>query len=157
LNVLDAHDNVLLEHGSRDQPHRLALGSNARDPLAAGAAKTPASPTAYYATAGVLGVLGLASGVVAGVMHVRREEAAREWNGPDCEKPGLTRGQQCASIDERRQRAEYLAIGLSSAGGALLVGSVMSLLLAPSRSQPRDDLALEATPERFAVSWRTAL
>lgn len=157
MQVLDVHDNVLFEHGTPDQPRRLALGAKALAPLGPGARDAPRNATPYYATAGVLGALGLASGVAATIMFVRREDAAREWNSPECEKPGLTRGQQCASIDERRQRAEDFALGLSAAGGALLVGSVVSLLLAPSGSQAKTSFALDVTVGRLAVTWRTAL
>ena len=157
MQVLDAHDNVLLEHGTRDQPGRLALGARALAPLGTGPREAARNPTPYYATAGVLGALGVATAVAATVMYVRREDAAREWNGPECEQPGRTRGQQCASVDERRQRAEYLTLGLSAAGGALLVGSVVSLLLAPSGSQANASFALDAAPQRLAITWRTAL
>lgn len=156
VQVLDANDNVLFELGTRDEPRRLAPETGGRTPL--GTVVTPSgNPTPYYATAGVLGALGIASGAAATVMFTRREDAAREWNGPECEKPGTTRGEQCASVDERRARAEYLTIGLASASAGLLIGGVVSLLLAPSRAPAKARFALEATPERVSLGWQTAL
>ena len=87
-------------------------------------------------------------------MYLRREDAAREWNGAGCEQPGLTRVQQCGAVDQRRQNAERFSIGLAAAGGALLVGSAVSLVLAPSR---RTDVALNAGPDSVMLRLRGSL
>jgi hypothetical protein len=156
VHVLDAHGNVLVEHGSREAPRRLLPQMSGDAPFVAIKASSP-DRTPYYVTAGVLAALSATSGAVAGVMYARREDAAREWNGPGCERPGSTREQQCAEVDQRRQRAEHLTIGLSAAGGALLVGSVVSLLLAPSSTSGKARLTLETTGHSAQLKWRQAL
>jgi hypothetical protein len=50
-----------------------------------------------------------------------------------------------------------LAVGFASGGGALLVGSLVSLLLAPAASPARADVALDAGPSRVMLSLRTSL
>lgn len=144
MRVLDRHANVLLEVGTADEPRRVPLRASAK------VATTPeparrASPMPYYITAGGLAALGLAAGGVATAMYLRREDAARDWNGPDCEQPGATRQEQCGAVDDRRRSSEHLAIGFAAGGGALLVGSLVSLLLAPS-SRSRSKVAFEAAP-----------
>lgn len=108
----------------------------------------------YYVTAGGLAALGVASASVATVMYLRREDAARDWNGPDCERPGMTRAQQCAAVDDRRRSAEHLSLGFAVSGGALLLGSVVTLLLAPSS---RSNVTVEASPRDFTLRVRTTL
>jgi hypothetical protein len=158
LQVLDRYGNVLFELGTEDEPRRLALVSSGRPPAGsttppdAGADK---NPVPYYVTAGALGALGLAAGGVATAMYLRREAAARDWNSPNCERPGMTRREQCGAIDDRRQRAEYLTIGFSATGAALLVGSIVSLVLAPSSS--RASVALDAAPGNLMLRLRTTL
>ncbi|RYZ05894.1 MAG: hypothetical protein EOO73_18450 [Myxococcales bacterium] len=155
LRVLDRHSNVLFESGSKDEPHRLALGVAASAPYS-----SPSRPevdrTPYLITAGSLAVLGLAAGGVAGAMAARREDAAREWNGPSCEQLGATRREQCGSIDERRRNAEHLAIGFTAGGAALLVGGLVTWLLAPS-APARADMALEPSRDGVMLRLRTTL
>jgi hypothetical protein len=155
LRVLDRHGNVLFELGTEDEPRRLALVSSSRAAATTSTRGADASATPYYVTAGTLGVLGVAAGTAASVMFVRREDAARDWNGPGCEHPGTTRQQQCASIDERRQRAEYLSIGFAAAGGGLLIGSLVSMLLAPSSQHA--SVAVDAGPDNLMLRLRTTL
>lgn len=160
VRVLDRYGNVLLELGTPDEPRRLAqVRSNASSPPSSPTAPSSGpdrSPTPYYVVAGTLATLGLASFGAATVMHVRRENAAREWNGEACERPGSTRAQQCADVDDRRERAEHLTIGFSAAGGALLVGSVVSLLLAP-HAHPKASVAVSAAPRQLMVGWKAEL
>lgn len=158
LQVLDRHGNVLFELGTEDEPRRLALLSSSKPASLATRApsESDVNPTPYYVTAGALGVLGLASGGVATAMYLRRESAAREWNGPGCERAGSTRGEQCAALDERRQRAENLAIGFTAAGGALLLGSVVSLIVAPS-ARPKAEVAVVAGPGACLLRVQTPL
>jgi len=154
VRVLDRYDNVLFELGSEDEPQRLLNVTTARPNGPASARESDANPTAYYVTSGALAVLGVAAGGVATAMYLRREDAAREWNGPDCERPGLSRAEQCAGVNERRLRDERLAIGLTAAGGALLVGSIVSLVLAPSSHA---NVALDAGPGKLMLRLRTTL
>ena len=88
-------------------------------------------------------------------LDLRREDAAREWNGGSCEQPGQTREQQCGKVDDRRQHAERYAIGFAAAGGALLVGSGVSLVLAPASR--RAEVALNAGPDTLMLRLRTGL
>lgn len=157
VRVTDAHDNVLLELGTEDEPQRLVLVSQ---PAPAGAAPSPVkdvNPTPYYATAATLAVLGLASGTGSAIMYMRREDAAEEWNGSGCEQPGATRAEQCGDVDDRRKRAEYLAIGLGAASGALLVGSVITLLLAPSSKSSAPAVTVAAGPQHVAITLGSSL
>ena len=157
LQVLDSHGNVLLELGTEEEPRRLALVSSTRPSPMAERPDTQASPAPYYWTAGALATLGLAAGGVATAMYVRREDAAREWNGSDCERPGATRGQQCANVDDRRRKAENLALGFGAAGGALLLGSLATVILAPPGRGRSATVALEAQPGNVMLRLLTAL
>ena len=154
VRVLDRYDNVLFELGTEDDPERLVSLTSSKQE----AAPKPAggkSPVAYYVTSGALAALGVTAGSLGTVMYLRREDAAREWNGSACEQPGQSRAQQCQGVDDRRKRAEQLSIGLFAAGGALLVGSVVSLVLAPASS--RESVALDASPDRLMLRLRTSL
>jgi hypothetical protein len=156
LHVLDGHGNVLFELGTEDEPQRLALVSSTRPTPVTEKLTTDATPAPYYWTAGALAALGLAAGGVATVMYVRREDAAREWNGSSCEHPGSTRGQQCGSVDDRRRNAENLALGFGAAGGAMLLGSLVTLILAPA-SRHRAAVAVETAPGNVMLRLRAAL
>ncbi|HEX2875574.1 MAG TPA: hypothetical protein VHP33_30185 [Polyangiaceae bacterium] len=158
VRVIDRHDNALFELGTEEDPERLVqITSNRATAAAAAAAAQPSdkSPLPYYVTSGALAAMGIAAGGAATVMYLRREDAAREWNGQGCEHPGLTRMQQCGSVDERRQKAERFSIGFAAAGGALLVGSVVSLVLAPASR--RADVALNADLDSVTLRLRTSL
>jgi len=152
--VLDAHGNVLFEQGSESEPQRLP-GASPRALPRNTASSPDVNRTPYYVTAGTLAALGLAAGGVSTAMFLRREDAAKEWNGPSCEKPGATREQQCGALDERRRHAEHLSFGFAAAGSALLIGSVVTLLLTPSSTHP--DVALDTTPTSVMFRLRTSL
>ncbi len=136
VQALDEHDNVLFELGTADDPRRLVLVSSDQPRTRATTLERDRTPLPYYVTSGAFAALGIAAGSVATLMYMRREDAARDWNGPGCEHPGMSRAQQCEAIDDRRRRAEYAAVGFAAAGGAMLLGSVVSLVLAPSPSRP---------------------
>lgn len=155
VQVLDRYDNVLFELGSEEEPQRLVQVSSDKPQAMPAVHGRGPNALPYYVTAGALGVLGLAAGGVATAMYLRREDAAQEWNGSGCEQPGSTRAQQCGSVDERRRTAQHLSLGFAAAGGALLVSSVVSLVLAPSPS--RADVALDAGPGNVMLRWRTPL
>jgi hypothetical protein len=150
LRVLDRYGNVVAQLGSAEDPERLALVGAERQPAAPRSAAAGVDRTPYLIGAGALAVLGLASGGVATALYLKREDAAKQWNGASCELPGMTRQQQCSAVDDRRQRAENLAIGFGVAGGALLVGSAVSLLLAPA-SKKTPTLALDAGPQSLML------
>ncbi len=156
LQALDHYGNVLFELGNQDDPERVALVGAGPRPTAAAAQATDVNRTPYYITAGAFAVLGITAGGIATAQYLRREDAAKDWNGSDCEQPGLTREQQCANVGTRRQRAETLAIGFAAGGGALLLGSVVSLLLAPS-SPATPSVAVDAGPGNVMLRWRTTL
>jgi hypothetical protein len=153
--VLDEHGNVLFELGSENEPRRMLQVSSERRAAASAPLGQDRNPLPYYVTAGALATLGVAAGSAATVMYLRREEAARDWNGPACEQPGMTRAQQCDDVDQRRQQAERLSIAFAASGGALLVGSVVTLLLAPSPSRP--NVTLEAGARDVMLRLRTSL
>ena len=126
LRALDRYGNVLTEQGNDADP-QLARQPGASAPSSDGATQLMPHGRSYFlpVTLGVAGLGAVAAGVV---FHVRRENAAHEWNGPTCENAGETRLQQCQAVDSRRQSSERLAIGLYAAGGALLTGSLIALV-----------------------------
>jgi len=131
LVVRDEHENALYRRGTVERPELIVLATHesaADGPIA----EPPASPRPYYLASGLLAAAGVSAVGAGAYFTVQREQAAQEWNGASCEQPGATRGQQCASVDERRARAEHLAIGFYVGGGAFLAGSLVTLLLAPS-------------------------
>lgn len=125
LRALDSFGNVLAEHGSDAEPELVRAQGTAQAPTAA-LSRDPV--TRSYLLPAVLGLAGLGSVTAGIVFHVKREQAAREWNGPGCENPGATRIGQCQDVDARRQTDERFAIGFYAAGGALLTGSVIALI-----------------------------
>jgi hypothetical protein len=127
--VRDGYGNALFRAGSEASPEVLppaAVATGGEEHPAAAPKRTP-----YYLAAGILAGAGVAAGATAIYFHVQREKEAREWNGTACEVPGQTRGQQCASVDSQRSKDQNIAIGLYAASGALLLGSVITLLVAP--------------------------
>jgi hypothetical protein len=154
--ALDRHGNVLLELGSAEEPRRLVLVRSERSaPSPQLPAANDRAATTYYVVAGTLATLGLAAGGVATAMYVKRENAASDWNGSACERPGATRAAQCQSVDDRRERAENLAIGFGAAGGALLIGGAISALLAPRKTAGEAPLAVSASMSELSLSWKT--
>jgi hypothetical protein len=158
VQVLDRHGNVLFELGTEHEPERLALVNAVRSTPVIEKRASDSSPAPYYWTAGALATLGLAASGVATVMYVRREDAAREWNGSGCEQPGSTRGQQCGSVDDRRRSAEKLALGFGVTGGALLLGSLVTVILAPAQ-RASAAVSIETAPGNvmLRLRLRTAL
>jgi hypothetical protein len=154
--VLDRHGNVLSEQGTASDPQRFLLVSSIRPRVNTSISTPDANRTPYLLSAGTLAVLGVVAGGVSAAMYVRREDAAREWNGPGCERAGMTRAEQCADVDDRRQRAETLSVSFAAAGSALLVGSALSLWLAPSSAR-RASIALGAAPGNLALRVGGAL
>ena len=157
VQALDRHGNVLFELGNQDAPERLALVSSRPSPPFAATAPGPdVNRAPYYVTAGAFAALGVAAGGISVAQYLRREEAARDWNGAGCEQPGMTREQQCGNVDTRRQHAESMVIGFAATGGALLLGSIVTLILTPS-SPTKASVALDATPGNLMVRLRATL
>jgi hypothetical protein len=131
VHLEDAAGNRLHELGSEAAPRR--FGANVAESIAPSAqpATETADPAPYHVGAAVLATLGLGAVGAGAVFQLSREDAARKWNSARCEAPGATRGEQCASVDERRARAEQLSIVSYGGGGVLLAASVVTLLLAP--------------------------
>jgi len=155
--VLDRYGNVLYEQGSETDPQRFSLLPSSRPPSNAQSFPTPdVNRAPYLLTVGALAVLGVAAVGVATAMYIRREDAAREWNGPTCEHPGLSRAEQCAEVDDRRRRAEVLSVGFAAAGGALLIGSAVSLWLTPSSRAPAK-VSIGAAPGNMMLQVAGAL
>jgi hypothetical protein len=59
-------------------------------------------------------------------------------------------------VDARRRQAESQAIGFYAASGALLVGSVVTLMLTPS-SPSKASVALDGAPGSMMLRLRTTL
>lgn len=140
LGARDAHGNWLFRARSEVSPPAVA-----GPPAPAVAARTAREPTdkapperaPYFITAGVLATLGMGAVSAGVVAQLRRDDAAEEWNSDACEVPGQTRGEQCSDVDARREKAENWAIGLYATGGALLVGSLFTLVLTPDTTSER--------------------
>jgi hypothetical protein len=144
LVLRDEFGNVLFRRGSETTPATLAAAGatasttrRSSDPFSPPVAGERVNQTPYHVVAGALAASGLATAGIGAYFHLQREELAREWNGAGCERGGATRKSQCADVDERRARAQALGLGLYAAGGALLVGSAVTLLLTPSRARER--------------------
>jgi hypothetical protein len=134
VQAVDDHKNVLAELGTDSDP---------RQERGAGATTGGAPPSDAYARRGqsyfwpaALAVAGFGAVGVGIAFHVQRENAARDWNGPGCERSGLSRIEQCGDVDSRLRTDESVAIGGYVAGGALLTGSIITLLVGHRGSEP---------------------
>ena len=132
--ALDKNGNVLAEFGTDNDPQIVRAPSAA---LSNSSSSANSSRGRSYFLPVTLAVAGLGATAAGVVFHIKREQAAHEWNGPSCETVGLTRLQSCQTVDSRRQSDERWAIGFYAAGGALLTGSLISLLaVRPSEAPP---------------------
>jgi hypothetical protein len=157
VRLVDEHDNSLFEVGTRTNPRTLVLrGARERTALPPPAApRESVNRTPYHVTAALLAGLGVAAAGAGVVFHLEREDLAEEWNGVGCEEPGSSRADQCAGVDDDRKRAENLAIGLYAGGGALLVSSIVTLLVAP-HDPPRQgasSIRANASASGFDLSY----
>lgn len=128
VHLEDAAGNRLHELGSDAAPRWFGAAVAAPATLPTQASVDPAP---YRVGAAVLATLGLGAAGTGVVFQLSREAAARKWNSAVCEAPGATRGEQCASLDDRRARAEQLSIVSYAGAGVLLAASAVTLLLAP--------------------------
>jgi len=134
LRALDRFGNVLAERGSDADPELVRADSHASQSGTSNAA--PAQHGRSYVLPIALGVAGLGAVTAGVVFQLKRESAAQDWNGSSCEHPGQTRLQQCQDVDDRRQKYEHLAMGFYAAGGALLTGSVIALIVGRPAPSP---------------------
>jgi hypothetical protein len=146
VRALDRHDNVLAEQGSDADPELVSAPSTAPSAQNAPRGRSYLLPAA-------LGLSGLGSATAGVIFHIKREQAAREWNGPNCENPGQTRIGQCQTVDARRQTNERLAIGFYAASAALLTGGIVALVAGRPLETPRARSAfLGCAPDGAGVS-----
>ncbi|MES1173064.1 MAG: hypothetical protein ABUL62_01955 [Myxococcales bacterium] len=131
--ALDKNGNVLAEFGTDNDPQTVRAPDAAplNGPSSAGVPHARS-----YLLPVVLGAAGVGAVAAGVVFHIKREQAAHEWNGPNCETPGLTRLQSCQHLDSRRQTDERFAIGFYAAGGALLTGSLIALVAGRPNETP---------------------
>jgi hypothetical protein len=127
LRALDRFGNVLADRGSDADPEIVRPAQSS--PSAGTEVAPPAQHARSYVLPITLGLAGLGSVAAGIVFQIKRENAAQDWNSSSCEQPGLTRIEQCQEVDDRRQKFEHLAIGFYAAGGALLTGSVIALVV----------------------------
>jgi hypothetical protein len=121
---------VLVKQGDKNQEVAAVLGTPAATPAPAappsGAAPPPASPSSGWKTAGWvlggLGVIGMGVGTVFGIVSMNDKNSAHCDANNYCD-PG--------PLDSGRSAATGADVGFI-AGGALLVGGLVVLLLAPS-------------------------
>jgi hypothetical protein len=133
LRALDRFGNVLAERGSDADPElvRVELAHASE-----GATSAQVQHGRSYLLPITLGVAGLGAVTAGVIFQIKRENAARDWNSSSCEQPGQTRIQQCQAVDDQRQKYEHLAIGFYAAGGALLTGSVIALVVGRPAASP---------------------
>lgn len=146
LELTDEHGNRLLEQGSDDDPLRVAPLSVARDPAGTGetrvslAREERTSPLVLPITLISTGLVAAGAGIY---FNVRRENLAERWNGNECERPGQSRGEQCADVQRDRANMERLAIGGYALGGALVAAGAGLLYLGSKHEAATPSSAFE--------------
>jgi hypothetical protein len=135
--VVDEHDNRLVETGNEDEP-LTQQGHSQSSPRPRLAPTQPSQLEPEHPRSIILPLSLLVGGVsVAAIgvyFNVRREKAAARWNGSSCELPGKSRLEQCGNVDSERIAMERLAIGAYAAGG-LLAAVGTTILFVGSRSE----------------------
>lgn len=86
---------------------------------------------------------GIGAAAVSVVAFGIREQHALRWNGSECLRPGLTRGQVCADELDSGRSAERWGIGAGIGAGVLLGGAAASFLLERRRASEDPGLALD--------------
>ncbi len=143
LRALDRYGNELSEVGSDADP---TLVRHTPAPSSAAPTTTPRGRS--YLLPIALGVTGLGAVAAGVVFNVKREQEAHTWNGPSCEQPGATRLEQCTNVNDHIQSNERLAVGFYAGGGALIAGSIISLIVgrpAPELTQRASALGCTVT------------
>jgi hypothetical protein len=134
VTLLDQHGNALLQRRSA-LPERPATPNAAQSSSSSRGQHLDASRTPLILASVGFAVLGAGAATIAVLAHQQREQKADEWNGATCERPGATRGEQCAAIRDEIRERERWAIGMYAASGALFAGSLITLVLAPSAQE----------------------
>jgi hypothetical protein len=141
VRALDSYGNILAEAGDEADPL-----SHAPPASAAPVEASPAKPRSYVlpVTFGLLGVGAATTGVV---FHLKREDAASEWNGPGCEQPGgSTRSEQCGDLEDEIRRDGRIAVASYAAAGVFFTAAVVTWFTgAPSHPDPKPDAATATT------------
>jgi hypothetical protein len=136
VQAQDANANILAETGTEDEP--LAYADLAAD-LAV--PPEPEKKQRSYVLPVTFAALGAGATALGVVFHLKREDAAREWNGPGCEQPGKsTRLQQCGDIDDDIRRDGRIAVAGYVAGGLFLTTAVVTWFTGAPR---REDASAE--------------
>ncbi|MDX2052447.1 MAG: hypothetical protein SFV15_08660 [Polyangiaceae bacterium] len=160
LVLLDEHGNALRTVGTAARPIQLPPRQTSREPIKTALEKEPSG--AKGSTGRFLGSVVLTLGAVgAGAavpFHLDREDKASQWNSAACEAPlGRSRGDQCAGIERDMNRSEQRMLILYGAGGALMAGGLVTLLLSspPSaeRASSRFGCMLGATTVHCSASF----
>jgi len=128
--VVDEHDNRLVEVGNEDDPlTQQGRSDSSIGALPASARSSERRPGNSRSVALPLSLMvgGLAAAAVGGYFNVRRQDAAERWNSSACEQPGRTRLEQCGNVNSERATMERLSIGLYVAGGALVAAGTTLL------------------------------
>jgi hypothetical protein len=129
VQLVDTHGNTLIELGSLAEPievasqeKRIGVPRPGKEATAFGVQNSGGERSQWLPLT-LIGA-GAASVGVGVYFNVLREKAASTWNGSSCEQPGLTRLEQCTSVNLDRIHAERAAIGLYAAGGFLLASGI---------------------------------
>jgi hypothetical protein len=138
LKLLDEHGNTLWEASGDVKARRTTSELPVRTASTELAAP---DPTPYYVVAGAFGITAVGAGVGGALYFAERERLANEWNSSACEEPGSTRAEQCAGVDQRRERAELYSAGLFALSGTFLVAGLVTLAIAPGTREERRDRA----------------
>lgn len=155
VTLLDEYGNALKALGSTAKPLRFER-SKERDWGVARATQPPESKGSAGRWIGGVAVALGAVGVGAAIpFHLDREEQASTWNGNACEAPvGLTRGEQCSAINSEVEKNEQRMLILYGAGGALLTGGIVTLLLSGPPSERPSEVGLTCGPGLAALFCR---
>lgn len=121
------------------------------------AAAKPVSARPYYVGAAVSLIVSAAAFAVAGVNHVQRQDLAAQWNSGQCDGDGTTRGEVCADEHDELKQKQRIAIASYAVGGAGLLAGIVTLILAPSRSERRATSAVrcQSGPGTLGVACGT--
>ncbi len=144
INLLDEHKNAIFQLGSRPKPLRFLPKRDELRPPPEVPHEKSSSLTIVGGVLTTLGAVGLGSAIP---FHLERNQKANEWNSGACEAPvGLSRAQQCPTVNRALEKAEERATVLYATGGALLTGGFLTLLLAPNAQEATGQaLACEAS------------